>query len=329
MKRPTMRDVAKAAGVSEATVSYVINNGPRPVQKDTRQKILAAINELGYRPHAIARSLKKGSTRTVGLLVQSLISPFVSNLVNAIEKNLAKYDYGLILASAHENCEREGKMINTLASQSIDGLLYIPTSCSNANLVNRLIQEGLPVVFVDREVKGVPADLVKTDHKEAARKVTQDLIHNGCQRILCISFSDEASSALERVDGYLQALQENDIPPDEDLIYIFQYSSGESVEQSLINHIELHGMPDGILTTTENILIDVADALKNKDIVVPEQIQVAGGFFNSPWNKLLNPPLPVVSQNYEQISERAVEFLLDRIDGNTEPPRIDLIEPIF
>ena len=329
MKRPTMRDVAKAAGVSEATVSYVINNGPRPVQKETRQKILAAINDLGYRPHAIARSLKKGSTRTVGLLVQSLISPFVSNLVNSIEKNLAKHDYGLILSSAHENCEREGKMINTLASQSIDGLLYIPTSCSNANLINRLLQEGLPVVFVDREVKGVPADIVKTDHKEAARKVTQDLIHNGCRRILCISFSDEASSALERVDGYLLALQENGISPDEDLIYIFQYSSDESLEKSLLKHIDLHGMPDGILTTTENILIDVADTLRKINVAIPEQVQVAGGFFNSPWNKLLTPPLPVVSQNYEEISKRAVEFLLERINGNTEPPRIDLIEPIY
>jgi transcriptional regulator with XRE-family HTH domain len=164
MKRPTMKDVARATGVSEATVSYVINNGPRPVQKDTRQKILTAINDLGYRPHAIARSLKKGSTRTVGFLVQSLISPFVSNLVNSIEKNLAKHDYGLILASAHENCEREGKYMQTdlhdrTISVQFEHLKTAKHTCvfsagtGKARAVYAFLRTGLATeLFVDEEL---------------------------------------------------------------------------------------------------------------------------------------------------------------------------------
>jgi LacI family transcriptional regulator len=324
-----MRDVARIASVSEATVSYVVNNGPRPVSDETRFRVLAAIEKLGYRPHAIARSLKKGSTQTIGFLVQSLISPFVSNLVNSIEENLAKHGYGLILASAHEDCERETLMLNTLASQAIDGLLYIPTSCKNGLMVNRLIQQGLPIVFVDREIKGVLADAVMTDNVGAARRATNFLIQKGCRRILCITFSEEASSALDRVEGYRQALKENGISLDEKLIFVFHYASGESLEKHLHAYISALGLPDGILCTTDNILIDVTELLKQSGIRVPEQVQVGGGFFNSPWNRLLDSPLPVVSQNYDLIAKQAVEYLLDRINGNKEPPRVKLIEAEF
>jgi DNA-binding LacI/PurR family transcriptional regulator len=329
MKRPTMNDVAKVAGVSEATVSYVINNGPRPVAKDTRLRILAAIETLGYRPHAVARSLKKGRTQTVGLLVQSLISPFVSNLVNSIEENLAKRNYGLILASAHEDNERDNHMLNTLANQSIDGLLYIPTSCANGGLVKQLIREGLPLVFVDRYIEGVPADVVMTDNIRAAKEMTQYMIRKGCRRILCISFSGEASSALARMEGYRQALTQNGLPLDENLVYVYQYASGESVEKSLLDHVGRFGLPDGILCTADNMLIDATKTLKEIGVDVPEQVQITGGFFDSPWNNLVDPPLPVVSQNYKPMAAHAVEFLLDRINGNKEPPRVKLIEAEF
>jgi len=325
MKQPTMEDVANLAGVSAATVSYVINHGPRPVAEHTQQRVNEAIKVLGYQPHAIAHSLKRGSTQTVGLLVQSLISAFVSNLVNSIEENLAEHNYSLILASAHEDCDRETHMINTLAGQSIDGLLLIPTSCRNGHLIDRLIQRGIPVVLVDRDIQDSYVDIVMTDNVDASKNVTNHLIELGCRRILCISFSDDASSALDRVKGYRLALNQNGIPIDENLIYVFQYASGESIEQSLLDHIHKYGSPDGVLCTTDTMLIDVTETLTKTGIKVPEQVRVGGGFFDSPWNRLLDPPLPIVSQNYKLISKYSVEFLLDRINGNQEPPRVKLI----
>jgi DNA-binding LacI/PurR family transcriptional regulator len=329
MKRATMKDVAKLAGVSGATVSYVVNNGPRPVSDETRSRVLSAIETLHYHPHALARSLKKGSSQTIGFLVQSLISPFVSNLVNSIEENLANRGYGLILASAHENPERELQMLNTLASQAIDGLLYIPTSYENGDVVKHLIEEGLPVVFVDREIKGIPADIVMTDNLGAAKLATDYMIQKGCRRILCITFSEEASSAMDRMEGYRQALKENGIPLDEKLIYLFPYASGESLEKSLLAQIKEFGLPDGIICMTDTMLIDATETLKKLGIRVPEQVQVGGGFFNSPWNRLLDPPMPVVSQNYALIARYAVEFLLDRINGNKELPRVKLVDVDF
>ena len=152
MHLPKRSDVAKLAGVSVATVSYVVNNGPRPVSKETSVKVRAAIEELGYRPHAIARSLSKGKTQTVGFLAPSLVSGFNSYLVDAVEERLAQRGYGLLLASSHEDPAHETQMLNTLASESVDGLLLVPTSYRNGAQVRELIARGLPVVFVDRYI---------------------------------------------------------------------------------------------------------------------------------------------------------------------------------
>ena len=329
MKKPTRYDVAKLAGVSEATVSYVINDGPRPVAENTRLKVLQAIEELGYRPHAIARSLRRGSTQTIGLLVQSLLQSFVSHLVNSVEECLASRGYGLILASTHEIVEREAHMLNTLAGQTIDGLLYIPTSSEQSELVHRLLNEGIPLVFIDRYIEGVAADVVMSDNILAAREMTNFLIQEGCQKIMCISFSQEASSALERVKGYNLALQENGMGRDDSLVLVLRYAAGESPLEDLKVYFQNNGLPDGILCTTDSQLILVTQALEQIGIRVPEQVRVAGGFFGSPWNELLLSPFPLVKQNYQLIAEVAVTYLLDRINGNTEPPRVNLIAPEF
>jgi DNA-binding LacI/PurR family transcriptional regulator len=329
MNRPKISDVAKVAEVSNSTVSYVINNGPRNVSDETRLRVLSVIEELGYHPHAAARNLRKGNTQTIGFLVQSLKSAYVSNLVDSVEKYLTKKNYYLILASAHEDHERESYMINALANQSIDGLLFIPTSCENGYLINRLIQSEMPIVLVDRNIKGVAADLVMTDNFEAAKVATNYLIRNGCQRIMCISFSKEASSAIDRVEGFKQALTENKIPLEEKYISNFQYDSDESIEKLLLENIQQSGLPDGIMCTTDTIFIDVIKSLKKNGIRIPDQVIVTGSFYNSPWNDLLEPPLPVVSQNYDLMAKHAVEFLIDRINGNKELPRIKMVDASF
>ena len=326
MKRPRISDVAMLAGVSNATVSYVINNGPRNVSEMTRQRVNQAIDELGYYPYVAARNMRKGNTQTIGFLVQSLISPFVSALINSIEKYLTKKNYHLILASAHEDHEREAEMLNALANQSIDGLLYIPTSSKNGVLINRLIQNGMPIVLVDRRVNDVAADLVMTDNFTASKKATDYLIKNNCHHIMCISFSEEASSAIDRVEGYRSALRDNNYPIDERNILIHQYISDESIEEKLMEKISQIGVPDGIICLTDSIFIDVIKILKNMGINVPEQVRVTGSFYNSPWNALIDPPMPVVNQNHDQIAKFSVKFLLERIEGHEVNPRTQLID---
>ncbi|HET6411604.1 MAG TPA: LacI family DNA-binding transcriptional regulator [Anaeromyxobacter sp.] len=327
MDRPTRNDVARLARVSTATVSYVLNDGPRPVAEKTRARVQAAIRKLKYQPHAIARSLSKGKTQTVGFLAPSLVAPFQAHLVDAVEQNLARRGYGLILASSHENAAHELQMLNTLASRLIDGLLLVPTSSQNSEKIRELIGRGLPVVFVDRYVPGVPTDVVASDNVEAARHATSYLIRKGCRHLVCISFSDEASSAIDRVKGFKKALSEHGLSAGDHPVLFVRYAAGESVSAELSAHLDRVGVPDGILCTIDAFLIEAVKFLRSRGVEVPGQTLVAGSFFVSPWNEILDPPFPIVSQDYERIAEHAVRFLIERIEAGEAPlaPRRQLI----
>ena len=325
-KRATRSDVAKLAGVSSATVSYVVNNGPRPVSKETRAKILAAIEELHYRPHAIARSLRTGSTFTVGLLVPSLLPSYISHLVNTVEDRLASQDYSLILASSHEDCEREKRLLDILMDQAIDGLFFIPVSCRNREQFNHYREEGIPVVFMDRYLPDVPADVVMTNNIAASKQATNYLIDKGCRHNLCISFSEEASSALDRVEGFYQAHLERDLNVNKDMVLVIRSAVGQMVEPALLTHMDTYGVPEGILCTIEDFIVGAMNALKQHSLRVPDQVRVAGGFFDSPWIGLLDPPVAIIRQNFQAIASKAVEFLMDRMNGDESPPRIELVE---
>jgi LacI family transcriptional regulator len=326
-KRPTRYDVARLAGVSVATVSYVVNGGPAHVSDETRQRVLHAIEQLGYRPHAIARSLKTGRTRTVGLLIPTLLSPGFAYLINEVEDCLASHSYALLLASSHENGERERQVLDVLVSQSVDGLLFTPSSARCRQRVVQVISDGLPVVFLDRYIPDVPADTVMTDNVEAGRQATECLIRQGRRRIVCISFSDEASAALDRVEGYRQALCQHGLPVDERMILVVPDPSGEASMSALLKYRADFGLPDGILCTNQTHTIGVMKVLRQWGIRIPDQVAVVGGFFVSPWDTLLEPPLTLVNQDMRLMACKAVEFLMQRLQGCDLPPRTLLLEP--
>jgi LacI family transcriptional regulator len=326
-KRPTRDDVAELAGVSVATVSYVINDGPRPVSEGTRARVLDAIEQLGYRPHAIARSLKTGRTRTVGLLIPTLLSPGFAYLINEVEDCLAAHDYALVLASSHEDGDRESRVLNVMLSQSIDGLLYTPSSPRLCDQVVQLINDGVPVVFVDRYIPGVPADTVMTDNVKAGRQATEYLIQQGCRHIVCVSFSHEASAAVERVEGYRQALRQHGLPVDEKMILVIPDPGGEAGMSALLEYSDRCGLPDGIMCNNQTHTIGVLKALRQRGVCVGDQVTVVGGFFVSPWDALLEPPLPLVNQDLQRMARQAVEFLMQRLGGDVSPPRMVLLDP--
>jgi LacI family transcriptional regulator len=325
-KRPTRNDVARVAGVSVATVSYVVNNGPRPVAPQTRAKVLAAIEKLDYKPHAIARSLKTGHTHTIGLVIPTVVSPGQAYLANAVEEILAQHNYSMLLATSREDCEIERRVLELFSSQSIDGLIITPVSMENGDHVRRLLDNGVPVVFADRFIPGVPADIVASDNLNASREAVEFLIERGCEHILCLSFSDSATSALDRVAGYRLALEARGIPFQEERVVVVKTPGGRRAGPALLKYIDEFGYPDGILCTTQMITISVVKTLRELNINIPDQVAIMGGFFDSPWNELLDPPLPLISQDMERLAELVVEFLLKRLQGDTSPPRQFLLD---
>ena len=325
-KRPNRNDVANLAGVSVATVSYVVNDRPGRVSEKTRQLVLQAVDQLGYQPHAIARSLKTGRTNTVGLLIPTLLSPGFAYLINEVEDCLADRGYALVLASSHEDVQRERRVLEVMVSQSVDGLLFTPSSMSCGDRLVQLMREGLPVVFLDRCIPDVPADTVMTDNVRAGQQATEYLIHQGCRRIVCVSFSHEASAALDRVRGYREAMGEHGLPSDNGMVLVIPDPSGEEGVSALLQYVAEHGVPDGIMCTNQLHTIAVVKALRQQGIGIPDQVAVVGGFFVSPWDALVEPALPLVDQDMRHMARQAVEFLMERVQGCDLPPRTVLLD---
>lgn len=169
-----------------------------------------------------------------------------------------------------------------MGSQSIDGLLYAPSSPRLRGQVVQLIDDGVPVVFVDRHIPGVPADRVMTDNVKAGRQATEYLIQRGCRHIVCVSSSHETSAAVDRVEGYRQALRAHQLPVDENTILVIPDPAGEEGMSALLEYSDTSGLPERIMCNNQTHTIGVLKALRERGVRVPDQIAVLGGFFVSP-----------------------------------------------
>ena len=318
-KRPRREDVARLAGVSVATVSYVLNNSPKPVTEETRRKILLAIQQLGYKPHALARSLKTGNTCTIGLIIPVVASPGMAYMASIVQDELSRHGYQVIMGSTYEDPERENNLLEMLSSQPVDGMIVTPASFYETRRFEQLIEMGIPLIFMDRYVQDVQADCVVTDNFSATREATEYLISQGCTTILSLSYSTVASSALERLAGYRQALSAHGITENPDQILVIRDPNGDSMEKVIFDHIDQFGVADGILCTTQELGIHFVRVLQHSGISIPKKKVV---IFDADWAELLNPPIPIIKQDLQKVAMTAVQLLLDRLKGSTDSPKI-------
>jgi DNA-binding LacI/PurR family transcriptional regulator len=318
-KRPRREDVARLAGVSVATVSYVLNNSPKPVTEETRKKILLAVQQLGYKPHGLARSLKTGNTCTIGLVIPVVASPGMAYMASIVQDELSRHGYQVIMGNAYEDPEREKNLLEVLSSQPVDGMIVTPSSLYETLRFDQIMEMGIPLVFMDRYVQGIHTDCVITDNSTATRRATEYLIGQGCTTILSLSYSTVASSALERMEGYRQALSAHGVPVNPDRILVIRDPNGDSMEKIILEHIDQYGVPDGILCTTQELGLHFVRALQHRGIPIPEKKVV---IFDADWAELLSPPIPVIRQDLQNMALTTVQLLLDRLNGNTDPPKV-------
>ncbi len=310
--------MARLAGVSVATVSYVLNDSPKPISVETRQRVLEAIRQLDYKPHAIARSLKTGSTSSIGLVISALASPGMAFMANKVQDELLKHGYQAIIANTHESSENEANMLDLLTSQPVDGLIVSPASIHERSRFEKIINLGIPLVFMDRYVAGLHADIVATNNIQAAKAATEYLLQQECRQILCLSYSATASSALERVEGYRKGLEAQGLRPDEDRILVVQDPDNDPIEKAYVNHIHTFGEPDGVLCTTQELGIGFMRMLRRRGGTIPGQKIVV---FDADWAELLTPPVPVVRQDLVSIAITAVRLMIERLAGSSSSPR--------
>ncbi len=300
-----MRDVARRAGVSLATVSYVVNGGPRSVSEALRERVEAAVRELGYRPAPRGR----GRTRplTFGVIVPDTGNPFFSRVISGLRSVLRAAGHVLIGGSSEERPETEGDVVAALARARVEGIVMTPCGRVPDEIV-RLAGAGLGVVLVDRDGGSTTLHRVVMDNYRSAFQATRLLIESGHRRIVLINGPASVDTARERLRGYRDALAFADIAPDDTLVrgVPFTNEQGRLAALDVLSRVK---RPDAIFSSSALLTSGVLRALQERGLRWPDDIAVVG-YGDAEWAALVTPPLTVIQQPAEQLGEVAGQLLL-------------------
>ena len=301
----TRDDVAARAGVPPSTVSYVINNGPRPVSRAARERVVKAIAELGYHPSEVARSLRTRRTRTIGLVIPDIANPFYGEVARAVEEVSSERGYTVILGHSNHRPEREGRYTQVLRSKQVDGVIFYPVT-SDLDPIHSLRQAGIQVVVLERAVPGYHC--IVADDYRGGYQATRHLLDLGHRRIGCVVRAEDPTSSIARVEGYRAALADAGVPIDEYLIVEceFGYAGGEMAAQRLL---KLPRRPTAVVTHNDIIAIGAMKALVEAGLHVPTDVSLVG-FDDIALASYVHPPLTTVFYPKDQMGRAAAELLL-------------------
>jgi LacI family transcriptional regulator len=313
-RRATMSDVARLAGVSIKTVSRVVNDEPA-VHPDTAERVMAAIEQLGFRRNLGARNLRRGSTTgTIGLIVEDVGNPFYSELNRAVERIATSFGRQVLTGSSEENSDRERELVLEFCARRVDGILVVPAGLQHGYLVPEM-RAGTPVVFVDRPAGDIVADTVLVDNLGGTVEAVTHLAKHGHRRIAFLGDSADIFTAAERLRGFREGCVRNGISYDESLVSMrtpTQDYIGDAVKRLL------HG-PDAataVIAGNNRIAVHVLRALAHA-----ERRPALVGFDDFELADLLDPPVTVIAHDVSALGHAAAELLFARVQGDQSPPR--------
>ena len=328
MNRPTQVDVARLAGVSRATVSYVLNGqteGRVPISEETRQRVLDAIEELGYEPDARAQALRSGNTNTVALIIPDLRNPHFCEYATGIEEAARAAGYHLLLSSTTMNDEYAVEIFKDLARRRFDGLIiassFILVSREAQATLEQVRKRGLPIVEMD-ENYGV--DSVFADYHEATKEVMSYLLSLGHRRIGLIYGVGGHELGEDRLHPYRDSLTSAGIPIEPDLIA----DCGPAIEdgyQAALKLLKLPSRPTAIIAINDLLTISAVRAAADLGLCVPDDLSLVG-YDDIPMADYLMPRLTTVTKNALMLGRKAFEMLLARIQ-NPDLPRQQFHSP--
>jgi DNA-binding LacI/PurR family transcriptional regulator len=324
---PTRDDVARLAGVSSATVSYVVNNGPRPVAEQTRLRVLQAIEQLGYQPSEVARSLKTKSTASIGLIISNIELNFFTRVARSVQDAAAALGSTVILANSDEHPQREADYLRLMSSKRVDGLIIAPTG-QNIDLLRSLPDRGIPVVTIDRPAPGSTVPFVGIDNRRAAREAVVYLIAQGHRRIGMVAGLPNLAPIAERSAGFRDALTAAGLPVEEERIAVVESRELVQYRQASLATIDLlRCNPDitALFATNADLNMGVLFALHQLGMRVPVEISIVG-FDDLEWFEVGPVPLTVVRQPAYRIGATAVDILGRIIAGESPPPAPVLLD---
>lgn len=309
--RPTIRDVARQAGVSHQTVSRVIN-GSEDVLPETRALVEAAIEELGYRPSAIARSMARGSTHTLAIISPNLTDYTFASVIEGAELEARQHNYFVLSSSASDPQSFQGLVDELVGHRRVDGLIVINPYADERY---QFLPKDFPVVFVGARSHDENVCSISLDDEKVAFEATQHLISLGHQRIALVTGPMEEDCSQDRLEGFQHALKGAGIPFDPSLVFEGDWSA-TSGSEALADFARKGNLPTAVFAQNDRMALGVLRAARDTNIKVPDQLSVIG-VDDMPLSSYFDPPLTTMRQDMPLIGQEATRKLIEIIQNKT------------
>lgn len=317
---PSIHDVARQAGVSTATVSRVLS-GSESVNAQLRERVLKSVSDLNYRPNKVARSLRVQKSTTIGLVIPDIQNPFYLSIVRAVEDMAYDSHYRVFLCNSDENIEKEAFYLNQLLDENVAGVILSPAREKNKRAAEQIrrFAENTPVVVLDRRLDDISLDTVLTNNREAAYEMVSHLIASGYRSIGAILGVSDITTGRERLEGYINALADHQIPVSPDWIVqvIPKEANGYEAARQILN---LPNPPAVLFTGNCELTSGVLRAIHELNLTIPGDIALAG-FDDMRWNVIVQPGITAIAQPTYEIGRVAATLLLERIENPARPVR--------
>ena len=314
----TMKFIAEKAGVSFATVSSVINKSSY-VSKELTDRVNKTIKKYKYSKDFLAVSLRKRSTKLIGIIIVDLTNPANAILCSEVEKYARKDGYGIMISSSELDYDTEQNCIDEFIMRNIDGIILIPLREGKANY-RSLFDSGKSVVILNREFRDVNADFVMFDSYDAMVAAVDHLAGLGHKRIAYINREMHLKHSTRRFKGYIDGLKKNNLVFHEEMIFTGNEFTVESGYETMLKILNLKIRPTAIISFNDIIAIGLMKAAKDAGLKIPEDISIVGAD-NNPFGSYLEKPLTTLDSNIKEVAEASYKFLIDRLNGFNGPSR--------
>lgn len=311
----TLKDIAQALDLSPSTVSRALSDSYE-INEETKKRVIDYAEKHNYRRNPMASSLRHGRSHSIGVVVCEVANSFFSQAIDGIESVAYSKGYHVIISQSHDSYEREVVNMQHLANRAVDGLLIsMSAETKDFSHILNLHSQGLPIVFFDRVIQDIETHTVSSNNRESARKATQSLIDSGYRKIAHLANAAHLSITTERLDGYIQALKENDIEVDESLIRFCHHGGRvyQEVEDAVRYFIDKDTPPDAVFVASDRLSLGCLNAY-NK-LLREKQRPVVAGFSNSDVLNLIQPGFLCVRQPAFEMGQQAMNLLIQLIES--------------
>ena len=327
MKKTSLNDIAVSLGVSKTLVSLVLNNkgNENGINAETQKKVIEKAKELNYQPNQMARGLRLGRSETIGLIIADISNQFFARIARKIEDRASKLGYQVIFCSSDENPEKELNLIRMLKDRQVDGLI-VSSTLSDKKVFQELINQNYPIVLIDRYIKGLEIDQVISDNFKGAYELTSYLILKSYKKIAFFTISpSHLSTVYERLEGYKQALKDNNISYNPELVVEINFHEIKKDTYAAIDKISSGQIDaEAIFASNNAIARKCLRRLNTSSIIIPEEIALVS-FDDIELFQYHSPAITAVKQKVSAMGETAVDLLMKKINQKDSKNEVEKI----